>query len=126
MTDNEIIKALRCCYREDGSCQYCPLWKKDCSSCVKELIKLSVDLINRQKAEIEELKKEAKRVSDCCRLCDKSYVERLKKAKSDAIKEFAEMLKSKFTHRGESTKYGDFTWDDITSYEIDNLAKKWG
>lgn len=41
--------------------------------------------------------------------------------KSEEIKEFAEELKNKFTNSGKSTKYGDFTWGDIKSYEIDNL-----
>ena len=48
----------------------------------------------------------------------------LAEAKSEAIKEFAERLKSKFTHSGKSTKYGNFTWDDVTSYELDNLVKE--
>ena len=55
MTDNEIIKALECCYK-DG-CKECPLW--ECKGdCFEELIKHNVlDLINRQKAEIEKFER---------------------------------------------------------------------
>ena len=53
-----------------------------------------------------------------------NQVSELKTAKSEAIKEFAERLKEKFIHKGKSTKYGEFTWDDVTSYELDNLVKE--
>lgn len=56
MTDNEIIKALECC--KTGDCVHCPHWKNeyisgDCSG----LISRAIDIINRQKAEIKDLKK---------------------------------------------------------------------
>ena len=59
MTDNEIMKALECC--ETGDCIHCPRWKNgwisgDCS----DLTTLALDLINRQKAEIERLHNEVK------------------------------------------------------------------
>ena len=41
-----------------------------------------------------------------------------------ALKSLQRGLKEKFTHSGKSTKYGDFTWGDVTSYEIDNLVKE--
>lgn len=41
--------------------------------------------------------------------------------KSEARKEFVERLKAKLTYKGKNTKYGDFTWGDIKSYELDNL-----
>ena len=60
LTDNEIVKALECCscetimYCEDQ----CPFYKK----CMKDeqLSKYALDLINRQKAEIDELQLEIK------------------------------------------------------------------
>ena len=54
MTDNEIIKALECCFVEE-SCSKCP-WYIDCKSNVLESIpyglgRAAFDLINRQKKE---------------------------------------------------------------------------
>jgi hypothetical protein len=60
MTDNEIIKALECCCGGDGgkNCYCCPLY--EVSPCTNALSKYALDLINRQKAEIERLQKELK------------------------------------------------------------------
>ena len=66
MTDNEVIKALECCSRWELT--------KDCSECAYEssdgicrenLFSDTLDLINRQKAEIERLNKEVDRLSQC-------------------------------------------------------------
>ncbi len=58
MNDNDIIKALEFC--ADGFCfaeNSCPLGHiGDADACITELCKNALDLINRQKAEIEELK----------------------------------------------------------------------
>ena len=57
MTDTEIIKALECC-AGDGTtkdCYSCSIYEIDECQCV--LPKQALDLINRQKAEIERLKK---------------------------------------------------------------------
>ena len=62
MTDNEIIKALECC--TNCICNHaktdteCPLVKM--SFCKNYLMKESLALINRQKAEIERLHNEVK------------------------------------------------------------------
>lgn len=58
MTDNEILKALECCLRDDETysadgCENCPL--NSDNNCTYALRKHSLNLINRQKAEIEEL-----------------------------------------------------------------------
>lgn len=52
MTDNEIIKALECCFTNDD-CSLCPLFRK-CPTSFK-LEQYALSLINRQKAEIERL-----------------------------------------------------------------------
>ncbi len=58
MTDNEIIKALECCASvEDGCPTDCPLFVGD-DSCFSTLLKPTLNLINRQKAEIENLNKD--------------------------------------------------------------------
>ena len=130
MTDNEIIKALDFCegYNGVSFCNDCPLFDKD--NCEHILSHEAYNLINRQKAEIENLKdilydtegvnlvnywhQQCKIVENGCRNFDeenknlKAEIERyksgmmanaevvktvtteLKKAKSEAIKEFAE------------------------------------
>lgn len=77
MTDNEIIKALKCCATDDGDdCSQCPygniVYKPGNGGCVNRCRKDALDLINRKKAEIEQ---------------------EIKEIKSKAIKEFARELK---------------------------------
>lgn len=58
MTDNEIIKALECCGDESGinhACSKCPKFKDNDDFCETALHNQALDLINRQKAEIERL-----------------------------------------------------------------------
>ena len=59
MTDNEIIKANACCANEGfQNCKYCPLYIEH-QPCNKTLLpKITLDLLNRQKVEIDELRKE--------------------------------------------------------------------
>ena len=61
MTDNEIIKALECCIND--KCQECPLNKLFCGREVAT--EYALDLINRQKAEIERLKKRLVLAEEC-------------------------------------------------------------
>lgn len=59
MTDNEIIKALECCQTQYAkNCEKCPYerYKKPCISaitCSSQMRADLLDLINRQRAEIE-------------------------------------------------------------------------
>lgn len=57
MTDNEIVKALYCCLQKDGNCDDCPYKGYQCISEKGENVfyKDILDLINRQKADIENL-----------------------------------------------------------------------
>ena len=58
MKYNEIIKALECCTEAGASCKDCPAFTKvDRSNC-KKFFKGALDLLIRQKAEIERLKGE--------------------------------------------------------------------
>ena len=60
MTDNEIIKALERC-STNYNCGDCPYYF-DAENCPDPLMNDALDLINRQKAEIERLKKDCEDV----------------------------------------------------------------
>ena len=101
MTDNEIIEALECCQTED--CESCPLFNYDgCKSLLFDG-NIVLDLINRQKAEIERLQKNNKEYGFCNLLGNclvysknlKDYNDMRKGLKAEVIKEFAERLKKK-------------------------------
>ena len=110
MTDNEIINALDCCHSELGNmCSICPLFDPDNDYCEDELHKNALNLINRQKAEIEELKKGFTADADFF------ASEYDSKIKSEAIKEFAEELKNCFAISGD--------YLDIINI-IDNILKE--
>ena len=53
MEERDIIKANDLCSKTPQQCKDCPFCKFD--DCVSELAEKTIDLINRQKAEIDEL-----------------------------------------------------------------------
>ena len=115
MTDNEIIKALECCSKNEP-CNICSYDKKEKDDfvCCSKLMVDTIDLINRQKAEIERLKTE-------CGLAkfDKykaEFEEFRAEIKANAIKEFAERLKET------ATRDAGVWW--VMEEDIDNLAKE--
>lgn len=88
MTDNEIIKVLKRCGRKhneknDTYCKECQF--KSYLPCVAFLCDRTIDLIKRQKAEIESLKHRKTELQ--------IRNQELQHEKSEAIKEFAERLK---------------------------------
>ena len=118
MTDNEIIKALECCTDESyENCNECP-YSIDTVSCERmKLLEDSLDLINRQQAEIDVLRADLKRVcaERDARICTNNFI------KSEAIKEFAERLKEKSYKT--IRNYG-LTKDVVEVCDIDNLVKE--
>ena len=100
-TDDEIIKALEHCQNREQAlrcikCEYV-------TGCKSLLIREALDLINRQRAEIEDL--EIKNEHLACFLAE---------ARRDAFKEFAERLKEE----------GCF-YSSMDAFEsIDNLVKE--
>ena len=134
MTDNEIIKALECCCEQRYMCpRECPLYNVcDCGEMVLE--KKAIDLINRQKAEIERLKEKVNKQGLVAQvIIDDEKMEEIKndileqieynikEIKSEAYKEFAERLKKKIHKR--VTEAGQ----QVLSIEpkgIDNLVKE--
>ena len=60
LKDNDVIKALKCCSDVDGWClpenrKKCPLYGYTEEHCDNYLMKATLDLINRQKEDIEML-----------------------------------------------------------------------
>ncbi len=101
MTDEQIIKALECCATDDGDdCFQCPygniVYKPGNGGCVNRCRKDAIDLINRQKIEIEGLQERISYLEesiDCSRKEYNKLLQKLQQAKSEAIKEFARELK---------------------------------
>lgn len=138
MTDEQIIKALECCATDDGDdCSQCPygniVYKSGSGGCVNRCRKDALDFINRQKADIERLEHIRKGDKQLINSLNKCY----KLAKSEAIKEFAERLKSKLANLSVRTKtHGRKTMPnyvddianqilhDVVSQETDNLVKE--
>lgn len=107
MTDNEIIKALGCCGEIDRLfCDGCTY--KSENDCVVALARDALDLINRQKAEIESKNRQIGELVSFQRFCERK-----------AIKEFAEKLKDRVS----CIPQHHFTLAEV-QYYIDNLAKE--
>ena len=88
MTDNEIIKALECCSKITFNCDGCPLKHLKYSECYELVIRSTLDLINRQKANYEALKAhEEKEHQYCKNVCEPKYkaeIERLEQNLKEA------------------------------------------
>ena len=126
MTDKEIIKALECCVTDGYTCNKCPYeYTKhiineeyeimpngkhyDEWSCDEWLKKDLLDLINRQRAEIERLKNFIEKRKE---IVYRAYIDDLyaeTKNKAEAIKDFAEIIISDYPEM---------------EYYIDNLVKE--
>ncbi len=131
LTDNEIKKALECC-SDYGllKCLKCP--KRGTSKvCMYDLSKEALDLINRQQAEIERLREENLKQKAILEEFEQityplpfetHFDNAIKRAKTEAIKEFAERLKEKawiYQHSEEVTINRL-----IATNDIDNLVKE--
>lgn len=121
MKDKEIIKALECCNKSDNGkgCFECP-YRQYCPDCLRRRNEDTIDLINRQKAEIERLTAHLEELADevedkmtymCgCKNCIETVkriikddvkpfdmycdsCNRCKHREAEAVKEFAERLK---------------------------------
>ncbi len=98
MTDEQIIKALEYCSTDvrENTCPKCAFYKKH--RCSTRMLNAVSDLTNRQKTEIEELRERISYLEksiDCSRKEYNRLLQKLQQAKSEAIREFAERLKSK-------------------------------
>lgn len=129
MTDEQIVKALVQCASEEY-CSGCSMLGRASVGyeCMKKVMKDAADLIKRQQAEIEELKKVGNKIDSLgavAALTDQR--ERLIRAKNEwerevraeAVREFAEKYKTEVTNR-----YEDIAYKDLFFGVIDNLVKE--
>lgn len=88
LTDEEIIKALECCSDVGTDCKLCPLHDEYGDiHCVADLDVLTLELINRQKAEIDILIRKKNTLKD--EIAEqKAEIERLK----DLLKSVGEYI----------------------------------
>ena len=113
LTDEEIKSALEQCASDDEGCFRCVLQDMHCANCICRLQAESLNLINRQKAEIEKLKS---KYGKLCEYAEKKEFElaeinadiswfreakisrlapAIKEIKAEAYKEFVDRLKEK-------------------------------
>ena len=146
MTDNEIIKALECCTKTEfiSDCAKCEMFAFDCKDI---LIENAIDLINRQKAEVERLEdkifvlendlEKAENLSDALGNdidIKLNYIydleEKIETVESEAIKEFANRFAKELSEFDMSSvglpDYDRGYKDCMTNIEdtIDNLVKE--
>lgn len=132
-TDEQIAKALECCSGiGDAKCVDCPYY--DAERCAEASATDAIDLINRQKAEIEELEYDRKLIFDegetwqkkandlqveldAMRGAANSYKMHYENARAEAIRKFAERLKDK-ARMPIGTLYGKMVYVE----DIDNLV----
>ena len=92
--DNEIIKALECCNtaKTEHRCDICPFYEDE--RCTVSMLDSAVDLINRQKAEIERLTALVEAAEDYLNPLPfkNAFDEEIEKTKIEAIKKFAATL----------------------------------
>lgn len=124
MTDKDIIKALECCGIKTD-CKGCYFDTHESEDiCAREIVKNAFDLLNRQKEEIEFLRKtigkNSKKALDVT-------LEEIEKSRVEAITEFAERLKQTITNEI-NTYYnsngGGYYLAEDTIEDIDNLVKE--
>lgn len=125
MTDNEIIKALDCFSGKEIYCKNCAY--RDNSNmgiCRRNAAKDTIDLIYRQKAEIERLKCDNSNIhrlfSDACKRVDE--LDKLNETvKAEAIKDFVKKFKKEIKDVGFTL--GQF-WE--INCALESVLKKMG
>lgn len=123
MTDEQIIKALECCTKGTTSdvCVDCPLRTTDiCTEEENGVLKLALDLINSQKAEIERLEQEKGQFeADVEMFTDigKMYSE----LKAEAKKEFADMMIQKIVNTPTKFESSYYMYRQGIAYRQDEI-----
>lgn len=118
LTDAEVIKALECCANNpnDSVCyeSKCPLFGQ---KCINLLSKNAFDLINRLKAENEELKKLLESRHKAIEFLEGQLIGLPDGVRAEAVREFAERLKETFPKNSHWIKPRE---------KVDNLLKEMG
>lgn len=139
-TDEEIIKALMCHFNEEldeeaFQCVDCPLYNDTSPSCTEALKSYVLDLINRQKSEIERLKECPKcvyeydgEITEYCVQGPCQNFKTVEQIKAEAYKEFVEKLKKELLayrkkRRNALDNESVFVVDKVRQM-IDNLLKE--
>ena len=133
-TDEQIVKALECCQSHTiTDCRDCPN-RASGDNCVNELMSNALDLINRQKVEIEEFEIERKKLQDRIvslfneneglqtelqiykqdRMTLYERIELVEKTRTKTVKEFAERVINLI--------YSADDINPITEWQIDNIV----
>ena len=137
MTDNEIIKALECC-PQHIMCGHCPF--RNVENCMSALYVDALDLINRQKAEIDELQRRNSELEielKAMRGAANSYKAEIERfadigklygeIRAEAIKEFAEKVNRELWDlpimSDEDGEYDYVCTESLVDY-IDNIVKE--
>ena len=101
MTDNEIIKALKCC-SEANNCSVCDYepdeYQKGTIGCSNKIMIHALDLINRQKAEIERLNGCVKSEDEVRTIAETVIQSRIKTIRTETVKDFMKMLTKVWGH----------------------------
>ena len=132
ITDEEIIKVLECCAdSKNYQCNKCPLYA-DCEKA--SIAENALDLINRQKSEIERLKECPKcvyeydgEVTEYCVQGPCSNFKTVEQIKAEAYKEFAERIKMSIKANVVESLCNDVKGVYNAEYvldDIDNLLKE--
>lgn len=118
MTEKEIIEALELCQYGEYNCDKCPInLTSQGEECTDDLRKYALELINRQREEIERLDLSFKFINAKYN----SLLDIAEKTRAEVIKEFAEKLKEDIRYRIDAT--GDFELYEVFQ-DIDNLVKE--
>ena len=135
MTEKEIIKGLECCNNNSVCvCLGCPLIYRHNNGCISYLTANALNLINRQKAEIEELTE--KHHNECRQIAHYDNESTLfadlgklySEIRIEAVKKFAKALKAELKNLSKVHLFGatfalvgeNFVDDFVEKYEGEN------
>lgn len=117
MTEKEIIEGIikgldYCIFATPETCKVCPYYCKDIIGCSKMLMADAQKLINRQKAEIEELTE--KHHSECRQIAEYDDESKLfadigklySEIRTETVKKFAEALKAELKNLSKVHLFG--------------------